>query len=140
MFIINKKCMEFGAYIQNNKNVLGRKSVLGHFFKCNSDIICQLYFKKSRTLLVCIQIFVCILLGKNTKILQCLGVFSKIVVFLLTIFYTISFHCTSILMEPKLEYWKVPKEGCNLFPSLWDKNRSISIPFFCSIFRGCFRK
>lgn len=34
MFTINKKCIDFGAYIQNNKNVLGKKNVLGYaFFK-----------------------------------------------------------------------------------------------------------
>lgn len=32
MFIINKKCIDFGAYIQNNKNVLGKKIVLGYAY------------------------------------------------------------------------------------------------------------
>lgn len=39
--------MEFGAYIQNNKNVLGKKSVLGHFLNATLTLYVNYTSKKA---------------------------------------------------------------------------------------------
>lgn len=52
-------------------------------------------------------------LRKNSRFPHYFDVFSKMVLFSVTAFYTVPFYCTSVFKKPKLEYWKVPKEGCN---------------------------
>lgn len=72
--------------------------------KWKSDIVCQLYFKKAEPYRFVYTHLYVFSEEKNTRFPHHFGVFSKMVLFPVTVFSTIPFYCTSIFTEPKLEY------------------------------------
>lgn len=74
--------------------------------KWKSDIVCQLYFKKAEHYRFVYTVYMYSRRKKTTRFPHHFGVFSKMVLFPVTVFSTIPLYCTSIFMEPKIRVLK----------------------------------